>query len=130
VMRSIVVILSQAALAVSSPLFELPREYWGEYNQTLNDCGTGNNDSRLRISWNTVGFHESTGEIEELLRQPDGSIVVVAKHSGEGRAWKSVYQLRLSDDGEVLTVIHPQSAEMDQFSADRRRCPAAKTRSK
>jgi hypothetical protein len=127
-MKFVLGLLAQTALVGSTPLFELPREFWGEYNENLTDCGTGNNDSRLRVSWNTVHFYESTGEIEKLLRQPDGSIVVVAQHSGEGQKWQSVYQLRLSKDAQVLTVIHPQTAEMEQLSTDRRRCPAPPTR--
>jgi hypothetical protein len=119
--------LAQSALAANPPLFELPREYWGEYNEVLTDCGTGNNDTRLRISWNTIRFYESAGEVQELLRQRDGSVVIVAKHSGEGQTWQSVYQLRLSADGETLTVTHPQSLEMDQFSSDRQRCAANNT---
>lgn len=125
-MSLLLAIVLQSAPAPNPPLFELPREYWGEYNEVLSDCGTGNNDTRLRISWNTVQFYESTGEVQEILRQRDGSIVIVAKHSGEGQTWQSVYQLRLSSDGEKLTTIHPQTIEMDQFSSDRQRC-AAKT---
>jgi hypothetical protein len=121
-MAPLLAILLQAATVSSPPLFEIPREYWGEYNEVLSDCGTGNNDSRLRISWNTVHFYESSGELKELLRQDDGSIVVIAEHSGEGQTWQSVYQLRLSTDRNSLTVIHPQSIEMAQFSSVRKRC--------
>jgi hypothetical protein len=123
-MNALFAMLAQSALAANPPLFELPREYWGEYNEVITDCGTGNNDTRLRISWNTIRFYESTGEVQELLRQRDGSVVIVAKHSGERQTWQSVYQLRLSPDGETLTVTHPQSLEMDQFSSDRQRCAA------
>jgi hypothetical protein len=128
VLKLVLGLLAQTTAMGSVPLFELPREFWGEYNENLADCGTGNNDSRLRVSWNTVHFYESTGEIEKLLRQPDGSIVVVAQHSGEGQTWQSVYQMRLSEDAQILTVIHPQTAEMEQLNTDRRRCPLAKAK--
>lgn len=114
--------LAQAAIAPNAPLLEIPREFWGEYNEVLSDCGTGNNDSRLRISWNTVHFYESSGELKELLRQDDGSIVVIAEHNGEGQTWQSVYQLRLSEDRNTLTVVYPQTIDMAQFSSDRKRC--------
>jgi hypothetical protein len=122
IMLFVLALILQSQTVAAAPLFELPREYWGEYNEMLKDCGTGNNDSRLRISWNTIRFFESTGELTELLRQPDGSIVVVAKHSGEGQTWQSIYQLRLSDDRQVLTVIHPQTSDSDQLSTGRKRC--------
>ena len=119
--------LLATATPQSSPLFELPREFWGEYNEKLSDCGTGNNDSRLRISWNTVRFYESTGEIRELLRQDDGSIVISAEHEGEGQKWLSLYQLKLSPDGQSLTVTNPQTVEMEQLAANRLRCSAEVT---
>ncbi len=129
-MSVLIALMAQAATVANPPLFELPRQFWGEYNEVLADCGTGRNDTRLRISWNTVQFYESTGEIKELLRQPDGSIIIVAKHSGEGETWQSVYRLRLSDDTQSLTVTHPQTAEMAQFGTERRRCPTVPPRLK
>ena len=118
-------LLLQASEPISPPLFEIPRDYWGEYNEVVADCGTGNNDSRLRISWDRIHFYESVGEITGLLRQNDGTLVIVAEHSGEGQKWQSVYQLRLSQDRQRLTVIHPQTVEMGQYSSERTRCPTA-----
>ena len=104
-------------------LFEIPRPFWGEYNEKIEDCGTGNNDSRLRISWDRIRFYETTGELQELLRLPDGSLLVVTKHVGEGQTWMNVYKLSLSSNGAILTITHPQTQEIEQFSSDRFRCP-------
>lgn len=104
-------------------LLEIPRPFWGEYNDRLVDCGTGNNDSRLRISGDRLQFYESTGELRELIRNQDGSVTVIADHLGEGEIWTSVYQLRLSSDGNALTVIHPHTNDMEQFETERLRCP-------
>ena len=109
------------------PLLEIPRRFWGEYNEILSDCGTGNNDSRLRISWNRLQFYESEGELRELIRHADGSVTIVAQHTGEGQTWMNVYELRLSADGSRLTVIHPQTGEMQQAESTRRRCPSGRS---
>lgn len=121
-MTLLIAIVAQSAMIAYQPLLEIPHEFWGEYNEVPADCGTGNNDTRLRLSWNTVHFYESSGQLKELLRQPDGSVVVIAEHRGEGQTWQSVYQLRLSPDRKSLSVIHPQTVEIDQFSSERKRC--------
>jgi hypothetical protein len=113
------------AIQGAAPLLEIPRPFWGEYNERLSDCGTGNNESRLRISWDRLRFYDSTGELRELMRQPDGAIIVVAEHSGEGQRWSSVYQLRLSAERDRLTVVHPQTSEMEQNETVRLRCPSS-----
>ena len=115
-----------AAVQDRPQLFEIPRAFWGEYNERLADCGTGNNDSRLRISWDRIRFYESTGELRGLIRQPDGSVVLVAEHHGEGQSWESTYQLRLAPDGSSLTVVHPQTDQMEQSEHTRLRCPASR----
>ncbi len=115
-----------AALQTQAPLLEIPGAFWGEYNQNLAHCGTGLNDSRLRVSWDTIRFYESTGTLRELIRHSDGSVTVLADHSGEGQQWSSLYNLALSPDGKRLTVTHSQDAEAGQASMTRMRCPEAK----
>jgi hypothetical protein len=114
-------VLALAAQAADGPV-EIPREFWGEFNSSLEDCGTWDNDSLLHVTKDEVRFFASTGQVYELLEQPDGSLVVVALHSGEGEVWTSVYQFRLSPDASILTTIYPQTELVEQFSFDRLRC--------
>jgi hypothetical protein len=117
--------LSALLLAHQAVLpLEIPRRFWGEYNEQLTACGTGNHDSRLRVSWDRVHFYESVGELVSLLRHEDGSVTVEAKHEGEGQVWTAVYNLRLSADDQSLTVTNPQTRELVQHSMRRLRCPA------
>jgi hypothetical protein len=75
---------------------EIPRQFWGEYNEELAACGTGSNESRLRISWDTIQFYESAGALREIIRLSDKSIIVVADHTSEGQHFTKTYQLQLS----------------------------------
>jgi hypothetical protein len=120
------VVIWLAALQTQAPLLEIPRPLWGEYNENVVHCGTGLNDSRLRISWNTVQFYESTGTLRELIRHKDGSVTILADHAGEGQQWTSLYHLALSPDGKRLTTTHSQDAESRQSSTTRLRCPVEK----
>ena len=116
--------LSLAATLQTSPrLLEIPRPFWGEYNEVLHDCGTGNNDTRLRISWDRLRFYESEGDLRELIRHPDGSVTIAAEHRGEGQTWRTLYNLRLSPDSFRLTVTHAQDGEIEQVESTRFRCP-------
>jgi hypothetical protein len=118
-------VLALAVLARGSPTpFEIPRHFWGEYNDRLADCGTGNNDSRLRISRDRLQFYESTAMLREMILHRDGSVTVVAEQSGEGQTRTNVFHLRLSADRGNLTVAHPQTNEIVQWESTRRRCPS------
>ena len=105
------------------PVFEIPRQFWGEYTENLADCGQVN-ETRLRISWNEVRFYESVGKLQQIIRASDHSVFVQATHSGEGRQWTTAYQLELSPDGKMLTVRRPQSEDDVASESVRHRCPA------
>ena len=116
-------VLALAAQAADRPV-EIPEEFRGEFNASLEDCGTSDNDSLLHVTNDEVRLFDSTGQVYQLLEQPDGSLVVIALHSGEGEVWTSVYQFRLSPDASVLTTLYPQTELVGQFSLDRFHCPA------
>src|SRR5688572_13688435 len=45
------------------PGLAIPARFQGEWNRVLADCGTGNNDTRLRLDAGKVTFHESSGPV-------------------------------------------------------------------
>lgn len=106
------------------PLLEIPRHFWGEYNEDLAACGTGSNESRLRISWDTVQFYESVGELQEMIRLSDNSMIIVANHISEGERFTKTYQLQLSPNGQILKVRSTQDLDTNATEFDRFRCPA------
>lgn len=103
--------------------FEIPRQFWGEYNQNIRHCGTGLNDTRLRVSWNAVRFYESTAKVDGIIRNADGSIVVLAKFENHRDSWTNVFKMTLSADRKRITLTHPQNSDGDQSSMTRQRCP-------
>jgi hypothetical protein len=115
-----------ASVRGSALPLEIPRPFWGEYNERLADCGTGNNDSRLRISRDRLQFYESTGVLRELIQHRDGSVTIVSEQTGEGQTSTSVYHLRLLDSSNTLTITHPQTRELVQTEETRHRCPSGR----
>jgi hypothetical protein len=115
--------LSGAAAAQEHKPFEIPKAYWGEYKERIEDCGTENSESHLRVSGDTVRFFESTSSINSLLHHKDGSVTIFASSSGEGESWLSIFHLSLSADGRSLTLTYPQASDEEQRSVVRMRCP-------
>jgi len=84
---------------------EVPSAFHGEWNARLADCGTGRNDSRLRIEARRLRFYESEGVVTRVeMRQPL-EILVTLQLSAEGQQHPSTRRLRLSVDGSRLQDV-------------------------
>lgn len=81
----------------------IPAAFRGEWNRKPADCGTGGNDSRLRIEAKRLRFYESSGDV--LAVQGEGrTITVRARYSGEGQTWEAARSFTLSADGKTLSA--------------------------
>lgn len=80
----------------------IPERFRGEWNRVPADCGTGGNDSRLRIEPTRLRFHESSGEVASV-RGEGRTITVRARYTGEGETWEADRSFTLSGDGKTLT---------------------------
>lgn len=81
----------------------IPARFRGEWNRVPADCGTGNNDSRLRIEAKRLRFHESSGDV--LAVHGEGrTITVRARYTGEGETWEDARSFTLSEDGRTLSA--------------------------
>jgi hypothetical protein len=114
--------LSGASAAQERKPFEIPRAYWGEYNERAEDCGTESSAGYLRISETSFRFSESTSDINSMIHHKDGSVTIFASTSGEGEQWLSIFHVALSADGRLLTLTTPQAREEEQRSVARVRC--------
>ncbi|MDP3746901.1 MAG: hypothetical protein Q8Q88_07605 [Phenylobacterium sp.] len=99
--------------------FTMPLEFIGEWNQTLSDCGTGGNDSRLRVSANSVRFYESGGPIKAVVRRGAFEIMFITELSGEGQSWLAAHRLILSSDGTYVTAPSDAGSALVRY-----RCPS------
>ena len=95
----------------------IPARFHGEWNADLSACGTGSNESRLRISSNAIRFYESTGAVRAVAVESERVITVTAEYQGEGDTWRDTRRLALSEGGDRLTVTSQGSDFV------RQRCP-------
>jgi hypothetical protein len=93
---------SPSASPVAAETGTIPARFRGEWNRVAADCGTGRNDSRLRIEPMRLRFHESSGEVVSV-RGEGRTIAVRARHTGEGETWEADRSFTLSGDGKTLT---------------------------
>ena len=85
-------------------LAAIPPAFRGEWNRDLSACGTGNDESRLRVGAETVGFYESRGTVVAVAADGPRDAEITLAMSGEGETWRERFRFRLSDDGDALTV--------------------------
>jgi len=99
---------------VQPPDAPIPAAFLGEWNVDLQACGSGNNDSRLRIEPRRVHFYESVGNVQGVTVVNDRSIKVSASFSGEGQTWTD----------EVAFVLSRSGNDLNSGDITRHRCPA------
>jgi len=93
------------AAAPAGVLQEVPAAFRGEWNARLADCGSGRNDSRLRIMAQRLRFYESEGPVTRVEVPQPSDIVVTVRLAGEGQEHLSTRRLRLSADGSQLQDV-------------------------
>ena len=97
----------------------VPSSFRGEWNETLEDCGTAS-EGRLVITADRIDFPASRGPITSVAPENASEIWILAELArDQGRCWEALYRYRLSPDGKALTDTG------DEFGTTRYRCPAA-----
>ena len=120
-MRSLAIVpllLVSSHAPVADLLSAVPDRFVGEWNASLSDCGTANNDSRLLIGKHHITFWESDGPVMAVVSEGRYEIALILHLSGEGETWIATEHFKLSQDGEELTSVNLPG---DGFV--RRRCP-------
>ncbi len=81
----------------------IPATFIGEWNTDTGACGTGNNDSRLRISARQIRFYESDADVRSVTILRQRAIKVNASFAGEGQRWNDQVEFVLSRSGDDLS---------------------------
>jgi len=107
-------ILSSGAAAQTQT--KVPREFQGEWNMKVADCGSALNDSVLKIRTGSLTYYESSGPVRAVIRR-GRQLALLAELTGEGETSVHAARFSLSRNGQTLT---------DELSAPplvRYRCP-------
>ncbi|MEL7505390.1 MAG: hypothetical protein AAFN18_23315 [Cyanobacteria bacterium J06554_6] len=94
---------------------QIPLQFQGEWDASLEGCAAPYSDGRLTITSNRLEFWESSGPVQSVVMQGDRQITVTTELSSEGSTFTDTKTFHLSDDGSVLT--------MPETGSVRYRCP-------
>jgi hypothetical protein len=103
-MAGLIALTGCAAQAQTPDERFIPDPWLGEWNENLEDCGTGNNDSRLRIEANRVLFYEGGGMVRGAFLHGPFEIVVVLDMTGEGQTWIAAHHFIMSASGHYIST--------------------------
>jgi hypothetical protein len=95
----------------------IPTQFQGEWNEDIQACGKGINDSELHIGPKMINYYESDGEIRKVILHNNKAITVTASYTGEGQVWDSTVQF-------VLWGTNALSQITDGNKFVRYRCPS------
>ncbi|MGE4322246.1 MAG: hypothetical protein AB7E60_04375 [Sphingobium sp.] len=97
---------------------KVPAALRGRWGGADAQCGDGADPLNLRVTPDSLIFHESVGTVTAVAPADDGGLWVDADFTGEGESWTRRLLLRASADGRRLTITN------DGAAVARRRCPA------
>jgi hypothetical protein len=120
-MRSLIAALALLPVLVAAAdlVPVVPSQFVGEWNARVADCGTGDNDSALRIRNNQIEYYESDGPIKAVVSHGRYEIALIVELSGEGQTWITTEHFKLSPGEDKLTSVNQPG---DGFV--RYRCPS------
>ncbi len=82
----------------------VPVLFQGEWNRVPADCGTDNNDSRLRIAADKITFHESSGPVVQAA-QTGNDLLVTVQLTFEDEVVERQFEYQLAPNLQALTDV-------------------------
>ena len=91
-----------------SGLNRIPSEFQGKWTYKQDGRHPPGAENPTVITATTWTGHETSGQVKSVQVIGDNHITVTLAMSGEGETWVEQNHLRLSPDGNVLTVTSPR----------------------
>ena len=98
----------------------VPEQFRGGWNAHVADCGTGDNDSALRIDADAITYYESDGPVKAVVAHGRYEIALILELSGEGQTWLTTEHFKLSPGENKLTSVNLPGEGFVRY-----RCPAS-----
>ena len=100
----------------STPAGAIPVAFQGNWTGLNDRCGDRSAELELKVTPDTLIFHESVGTVKGVATGTGGRLRVDAAFTGEGDSWTKQLELRPSANGRELTIIN------DGAAVTRKRC--------
>ena len=106
----------------------IPAKFRGTWTYKQDGKHPPGGENPTVIGATTWTGHESEGQVKSVRVSPDNDISVTMAMSGEGETWVDHSRLRLSPDGNVLTVVDSSDQVTGTTVARRTARPIARFR--
>lgn len=114
--------LAQAAAKTPSARASIPRAYWGEWRDKIENCGNDEAHKFLTISAKKIGVHESLGTVGKVIILKSGGIKVSIAWPENGDHFPTEGIYRLSNAGRSMTETDPKTKNTARWLP----CPVAR----
>lgn len=94
----------------------IPAALQGSWTGLNDRCGDRSAELELKVTSDSLIFHESVGTVTGVATGTGGKVKVDAAFTGEGDSWTKKVELRPSANGRELTIIN------DGAAVTRKRC--------
>ena len=94
----------------------IPAALQGSWTGLNDRCGDRSAELELKVTADSLIFHESVGTVKGVATGTGGKVKVDAAFTGEGDSWTKKLELRPSANGRELTIIN------DGAAVTRKRC--------
>ena len=94
----------------------IPAALQGSWTGLNDRCGDRSAELELKVTSDSLIFHESVGTVTGVATGTGGKVKVDAAFTGEGDSWTKKLELRPSANGRELTIIN------DGAAVTRKRC--------
>ncbi|WP_062113675.1 hypothetical protein [Sphingobium sp. MI1205] len=94
----------------------IPAALQGNWTGLNDRCGDRSAELELKVTPESLVFHESVGTVEGVTTGADGRVRVDAAFTGEGQSWTKRLDLRPSANGRELVITN------DGAAVTRKRC--------
>ncbi|WP_338010733.1 hypothetical protein [Sphingobium bisphenolivorans] len=94
----------------------IPPALQGRWTGLNDNCNNRSAELELKITRDSLIFHESVGTVMGVSSRPNNHVSVDAAFTGEGQSWTKKLELRPSANGRELTIIN------DGTAVTRKRC--------
>ena len=102
--------------AANARMETIPAALQGSWTGLNDRCGDRSAELELKVTADSLIFHESVGAVQGVASGPGGRVRVDAAFTGEGESWTKKIELRPSANGNELIIIN------DGAAVTRKRC--------
>lgn len=101
---------------VPAKIGSIPAGLQGNWTGLNDRCGDRSAELELKVTPDSLIFHESVGTVKGVTTAHGGKLRVDAAFTGEGDSWTKKLELRPSANGRELTIVN------DGAAVTRKRC--------